>query len=173
MKNFMKTNKAAFFDRDGTLINDINYLSRLEDVVLIPKAVSLCRLLASQGYKIFVVTNQSGIARGFFDEPFVQQTHAYLDTLLREQGVQVDGWYYCSHHPEKGAVSEYITACVCRKPMPGMLQQAAREHNLDLKNSLMFGDKLLDLQAGWAAGCRSFEITRALQLSDQQMAFLY
>ncbi|MBX9830671.1 HAD family hydrolase [Candidatus Babeliales bacterium] len=173
MKNFMKTNKAAFFDRDGTLINDINYLSRLEDVVLIPKAVSLCRFLANQGYKIFVVTNQSGIARGFFDEQFVQQTHAHLDALLREQGIAVDGWYYCPHHPETGAVSEYITPCLCRKPMPGMLQKAAHEHNLDLKNSLMFGDKLLDLQAGWAAGCRSFEIKRALQLSDQQMAFLY
>lgn len=172
MKNFKGSYKAAFFDRDGTIIDFVDYLASLDDIVLIPRAVYLCRLLANKGYKIIVITNQSGIARGFFDEQFVQKTHAHLDTLLREQGVVIDGWYYCPHHPEAGVIQSYIQSCGCRKPMPGMLQQAAVEHDIDLTASLMFGDKLLDLQAGWAAGCRSFEISRVLQLSDQQMALL-
>jgi D-glycero-D-manno-heptose 1,7-bisphosphate phosphatase len=142
--------KAAFFDRDGTLIIDKHYLSRLEDIELMPTGIALARWCQEQGYLLFVVTNQSGIARGFFTEQFVHQTHQVLDLLLQKEKIKITKYYLCPHGPND--------MCLCRKPAPGMLLQAAQEFNLDLQESLVFGDSDRDVHAGQAVGCRSYNI---------------
>ena len=164
----MKT-KAAFFDRDGTLIVDHDYLSDVGKVKLLEPAVALAKMCQARGYKLFVVTNQSGIARGFFDEAFVLQTHNYVQELLLPHDVCIEKFYYCPHHPEVGH-EKYRIACTCRKPLPGMLQIASREYNIDLSSSLMFGNQECDLLAGQAAGCRSFDITKLFNLSPDEVA---
>ena len=153
--------KAAFFDRDGTLIEDVNYLSDLKQIKILPGIVKHCLSLQKRDYKLFVVTNQSGIARGFFDEDFVKKTHEYLKKDFEKQGVFFESFCYCPHHPE-AKIEKYLLNCNCRKPKPGMFLKLANEFNIDLKKSLMFGDKLLDVQAGQAAGCESFYIQDAL-----------
>lgn len=165
--------KAAFFDRDGTLIKHVPYLSKLEEIVLLPHAVTIAQYLQAQGYLLFIVTNQSGIARGFFDEVFVQKTHDYLNTLLVEHGLKINNFYYCPHHPTEAVIKQYKIDCQCRKPEPGMLQLAAREHNLDLTGSLMFGDSPCDEQAGRAAGCMTFDMPSLLDVSPEAYAILF
>jgi D-glycero-D-manno-heptose 1,7-bisphosphate phosphatase len=145
--------KAAFFDRDGTLIKDVPFLSRLEDVELLPQAVELAQACLMQGYTLFVVSNQSGIARGFYDEAFVERTHEYLASLFAEHGVYFQDFYFCPHHPTEAVMPKYKIDCQCRKPKPGMLVQAAREHGIDLAQSILFGNEERDLAAGRAAGC--------------------
>ena len=113
-----------------------------------------------QGYELFVVTNQSGIARGFFDLNFVYKTHDVMASFLQTQGIVIKQWYICPHHPSEGTIKEFIKDCSCRKPKPGMLLQAAHEHNLDLSQSLLFGDQESDLFAGRAAGCKVFNIAQ-------------
>jgi len=146
--------KAAFFDRDGTLIKNVPYLSDLRDIELLPGIIDFCLQFQSQGYLLFVVTNQSGITRGFFSHDFVQETHHYLASLFADKGVIFSKFYYCPHHPSQN--------CFCRKPSPGMLELAAQEYNLDLTQSLLFGDKNSDIQAGSAAGCKAFYIQETL-----------
>jgi D-glycero-D-manno-heptose 1,7-bisphosphate phosphatase len=154
--------RAAFFDRDGTIIKDVSYLSRLEDICILPGIVNFCLFLQSLGFKLFVITNQSGVARGLFDETFVQKTHKYLNDFFLRQGVVFEKFYYCIHHPTKAVKIKYLRYCFCRKPNPGMFFRAARDYNINLSSSLMFGDKLLDLQSGIAAGCKSFFIQEIL-----------
>ena len=156
--------KAAFFDRDGTLIKDVSYLSRLDQIEFIPQALDVCRELQQHGYSVFIVTNQSGIARGFFDEAFVQKTHEHLQKRLRNHGVVVQACYYCPHHPTHEVVSRYKKTCGCRKPEPGMLVQAAYDFNIDLSRSMMIGDRDIDVEAGIAVGCRSFNIQELVQM---------
>ncbi len=152
------TQKAAFFDLDGTLIQDVHYLSNIRDIVLLDQGVSLAQMCQKQGYKIIIVTNQSGIARGYFDEKFIDQKHACVQELLQEQGVRVLKFYVCPHHHVHACDKRYKKDCLCRKPRPGMLIKAAQDFSLDLSQSLMFGDKTSDVQAGQAAGCMSFKI---------------
>lgn len=154
----MKKQKAAFFDRDGTLIKDVSYLSNINQIELIPGIVKFCLNLQKADYQLFVVTNQSGIARGYFDESFVQETHNILNDIFLKECVRFTKWYYCPHGSNG--------ICECRKPKPGMLLQAAQEYNLDLTKSLMFGDTSRDLEAGTAAGCRSFNILEALKAKN-------
>jgi D-glycero-D-manno-heptose 1,7-bisphosphate phosphatase len=151
-------NKAAFFDRDGTIIKSVNYLSDTSQIEILPGIISFCSFLQQQGYMLFVVSNQSGVARGFFDEDFVKKTNEYLQDLFAQQGVFFESFFYCPHHPLEAVKPEYLKSCFCRKPNPGMLINAAGKFDIDLKQSLMFGDKIIDLQAGFSAGCRSFFI---------------
>lgn len=146
----MSIKKAAFFDRDGTLIKDVNYLKSLSEVEILPGAVELCLDLQKKDYVLFVITNQSGISRRVFEKEFVEETHRYLSEVFSKLGVNFRGFYYCPHLPEHN--------CNCRKPLPGMILKAASEHKIDLTSSLMFGDKETDLKAGEAAGCKSFFI---------------
>ena len=152
-------NKAAFFDRDGTIIRDAGYLNSLEQIEIMPGVVDLCLSLQQQGYLLFVVTNQSGVARGYFDEKFVEETHRHLHDLFEKSGVVFREWYHCIHHPDYGGK----IVCECRKPKHGMLLRLAREYDIDMANSIMIGDKDLDIKAGEAAGCRSFYIQEVLQ----------
>gem|GEM_PF-852133 len=160
-----ETMKAAFFDRDGTLIKNVHYLSSLDQIQLIEQAVNFAAVCQEKGYTLFIVTNQSGIARGYFSAQFVERTHAVLYHQLQQRNVEIKKFYYCPHHPTDSVIPELRTLCNCRKPGPGMLLTAAHEHGINLQNSLMFGDKQIDLEAGEAAGCRAFSIDQILEQS--------
>ncbi len=145
--------RAAFLDRDGTINVEVDYLSSPEALELLPGAARAIRRLNEGGWLVVVVTNQSGIARGKLDEAQLTAIHAELDAKLQQEGARVDAYYHCPHHPEHGP-PPYRQECECRKPRPGMLLRAAREHDLELESSWMIGDSLRDLEAGRAAGTR-------------------
>jgi D-glycero-D-manno-heptose 1,7-bisphosphate phosphatase len=146
--------EAVFLDRDGTLIEEVHYLSSPEQVRLIPGAAEAVRRVNEAGVLVVVVTNQAGVARGYFPESRVAEVHAHLSALLAERGAKIDAYYHCPHHPTEG-VGAYRVACDCRKPKPGLLLTAAREMGIDLARSWMIGDKLCDAKAGEAAGCHT------------------
>lgn len=141
--------RAVFLDRDGTLNVEVNYLRRVEDLRLIPGAGEALAALRRQGFVLVGITNQAGIARGLLDETVLGAIHERLQALLAAQGARLDAVYFCPHHPE------FTGACECRKPLPGMLLQAAAELDIDLARSWMVGDTPADIAAGRAAGCRS------------------
>ena len=138
---------AVFVDRDGTIAFDVPYCSRVEDFHLIPGVADAIARLARSGWAIVVITNQSGIARGFFSEETLDAIHKKMQADLSSAGARIDGVYHCPHHPSEG--------CSCRKPAPSMILQAARELVLDLRRSVMVGDSVSDVRAGQAAGCRT------------------
>jgi D-glycero-D-manno-heptose 1,7-bisphosphate phosphatase len=142
---------AIFLDRDGTINEDVNFLSSPEQIVLIENSAEAIKEANELGLKVIVFTNQSGIARGYFTEEDLHRIHKRLDELLAEKGAKVDAYYYCPHHPTEGN-GEYKVECECRKPKDGMLQRASREQNIDLKKSFVIGDRCIDIQAGKTAG---------------------
>src|SRR5205823_6483112 len=145
---------AVFLDKDGTLIEDVPYNVDPARVRLMPGAAEGLRALHAAGYRLLVISNQSGVARGYFEEAALAAVGERLGELLAEAGVPLAGFYYCPHHPE-GSVAAYAVECSCRKPQPGLLVRAAREHGLDLAASWLVGDILNDIEAGRAAGCRT------------------
>jgi D-glycero-D-manno-heptose 1,7-bisphosphate phosphatase len=147
---------AVFFDRDNTLIVSDGYLGDPEKVVLIAGAADLIARVRKLGYAVVVVSNQSGVARGMFDETATQAVNARVQQLLLQANPQahIDAHEYCPHHPE-APVEKYRVRCDCRKPKPGMILKAARELDLDLSRSWLVGDAPRDIEAGKAAGCRT------------------
>jgi D-glycero-D-manno-heptose 1,7-bisphosphate phosphatase len=145
---------AVFLDRDGTINEEVGYLDRIEKLRLIPGAAGAIRRINKSGMKAVVVTNQSGIARGIYNEAFVAQVHARLREMLRAEGALIDAFYFCPHHPEEGQVA-YLKICGCRKPAPGMILRAAEELRIDPNRSYMVGDTLKDIEAGARAGANS------------------
>ncbi|MEX3972091.1 D-glycero-alpha-D-manno-heptose-1,7-bisphosphate 7-phosphatase [Paraburkholderia caribensis] len=146
--------RALFLDRDGVINVDIGYLHRKEDCVFLPGIFELVRTARRLGYDVFVVTNQAGIARGYYsEETFAEYTRWMLDQFVAE-GAPITQVYYCPHHPTAG-VGEYLRVCECRKPAPGMLMRAASEHDISLSSSLLIGDSITDMQAAQAAGVSS------------------
>ena len=139
---------AIFLDRDGTINVEKGYLYRFEDWEWIPGAVEAIRRINLMGYLAIVVTNQAGIARGYYDAEAVHELHTKVDCLLERVGAHIDGYYYCPHHPDHGE----FRSCTCRKPEPGMLLQACRDFDIDLNRSWLIGDKLSDIEAGLRAG---------------------
>ena len=140
---------AAFLDRDGVLNVDCGYAFRPEDLEMIPTAAAAVRLLNAAGYYVIVVTNQSGVARGFYSEAAVKLFNSHLQELLKAEGAHIDAFYFCPHHPD-GKIKELAILCHCRKPQPGMLEQAARDWPIDLARSFLIGDKDDDLAAARA-----------------------
>ena len=160
--------RAVFIDRDGTIILNDGDLGDPERVELLPGAAVAMRSLREAGYALVVVTNQGGVARGRYDEAAVHATHERLEQVLRQAtGLArvVDAFYFCPFHPE-GTVERYRREHPWRKPAPGMLLEASREHGLDLSSSWMVGDQERDAQAGAAAGCRSILIGAPNAASD-------
>lgn len=145
---------AVFLDRDGTLIRNCPAGCQPDQIEILPGVIAGLRLLQEAGYRLFIATNQSGIARGYFSEAQLAETNSRLLMLLSGHGVRIDGVYYCPHHPD-GVVEPYARTCACRKPQPGLLLQAAQRHGIDLPGSWMIGDILDDVETGHAAGCRS------------------
>lgn len=143
---------AVFLDRDGTINVERDYLHRIEDFAFIPGAPQAIRRLKDAGFLVVVVTNQSGVARGYFPETAVEELHRHLQRELGRVGAGIDAFYLCPHHPHAG-IGDYRIECACRKGSPGMLLQAAAEHHIDLGASWMVGDKAADIEAGRRAGC--------------------
>ena len=145
--------RAVFLDRDGTLLEEGNYVDRLDRLVFFPYSVDAVRSLNEAGFAVVIATNQSGIARGMYTEDFVKEAHRHVDERLRKGGARIDGYYYCPHHPE-GVVEALRRDCDCRKPKPGQLLRAAADLNLDLPRSFIVGDRWKDIEAGEAEGAR-------------------
>jgi len=145
------TQRAAFIDRDGVLNEDLGYVFRAEDFHWLPGAIVALARLQRAGYALVVVTNQSGIARGFYSEADLARLNSHMQAELQAQGVALAGIYACPHHPQ-ARVAAYRRDCDCRKPAPGLILQAAQALSLDLGRSCLFGDKASDIEAGRAAG---------------------
>ncbi|MFZ5812747.1 MAG: D-glycero-beta-D-manno-heptose 1,7-bisphosphate 7-phosphatase [Thermodesulfobacteriota bacterium] len=146
-----KTRRAVFLDRDGVLNEDRNYLWKPEDFVLLPGAVEALSRLQAAGFLLVVVTNQSGIARGFYTEQDYQNLTAYMRGLLEGYGIRLAGVYHCPHHPMHGK-GPYRVSCGCRKPQPGLILRAGEELGIDVRRSFLVGDKQSDMEAGRTAG---------------------
>jgi len=145
--NTAANSRAVFLDRDGTIMEDTNYVGKVEHVALIPEALQALKRLQDAGYKLFIITNQSGVGRGYFTHEAVESIHAHLDEQFGRAGVRFDRYYVCPHHPEDN--------CACRKPKPKFLLDAAREYGLDRSRCYMIGDRASDIQAGINAGVRT------------------
>lgn len=145
--NKSKLRRAVFLDRDGTILDEVGYLNHISRFRMLPGAVAGIRRLNLAGIPVIVVTNQSGVARGFFREEMIVQIHERMTAELGAGGAHVDGIYYCPHGTEVG--------CDCRKPLPGMLEQAAQEHGLEVAGSGLVSDRYDDIAMGHAAGCRT------------------
>ncbi len=149
-------NKAIFIDKDGTLIENVPYNVDPDLIELQPFAGEALKQLQEGGFKIIVVSNQSGVARGLFKEEKLEDVKQELARQLESFGVKLNAFYYCPHLPEaEGAVETYSLDCNCRKPKPGLLLKAAKENNINLESSWMIGDILNDTEAGNSAGCKS------------------
>ena len=144
---------AVFMDRDGTINEEVGYLSRLDLLKLIPGTPEAIRLINEAGMITVVVTNQSGVARGYFSEDFVETVHRRINEMLQEQGARIDRFYFCPHHPVYGN-GPYKIACSCRKPESGLFLRASEELDIDLARSYVVGDMLKDIDAGKRVGAR-------------------
>lgn len=144
-------NRAVFFDRDGTLNEEVHYLHKIEEFKWIEGAIDAIKYCNDNGYLAIVITNQSGVARGYYPESDIMKLYDWMNADLDKHGAHLDGIYYCPHHPQ-GTVKEYAIECDCRKPKPGMLFKAQKEHNIDLKSSYLIGDGARDVECAEAAG---------------------
>ncbi len=142
---------AIFLDRDGTINLDKEYLIHFEDFEPVPGTEEALRLLVELGYRLFVCTNQSGVARGYFSLEAVEQLNGRIQEYFAERGARLEAFAVCPHHPE-GVIPEFTKDCACRKPKPGLILQLANKHRLDLSRSYFVGDKLSDVQAGHNSG---------------------
>jgi D-glycero-D-manno-heptose 1,7-bisphosphate phosphatase len=142
---------ALFIDRDGTLTEEVGYVNHPKRLRLLPRSAQAIRRLNESGIAAVVVTNQAGVARGYFSEEVLAAVNTVLVARLKEEGAYLDGIYVCIHHPTEG-VPPYRVVCDCRKPKPGLLQRAAADHGLDLSRSTLVGDKPSDLVAARAVG---------------------
>ena len=162
------SSRALFLDRDGTLVHASHYPSRPEQLRLYDDIGPILRILQQEhDFRLIIITNQAGIARGYFTETDLQRMHDYLTGELAALGVHVDGIYHCPHHPE-GVIEELSFRCECRKPQPGMLLQAARDLDLDLEHSWFVGDILDDVEAGNRASCNTILVDLGTESLPQQ-----
>ncbi len=138
-------------DRDGTISEEVGYVNHISRYRLLPRSLEAIRLVNDAGFLAIVTTNQSGVARGYFGESLVGQVHERLLAWARDGGARLDAIYYCPHHPHEGE-PPFRADCDCRKPRPGMIRRAAREHGIDLSRSYVVGDTRADIEAGAAAG---------------------
>ena len=148
-------NKAVFLDRDGTIARDVHYCCRPEDFEILPTVPEAIRLLNQKDFKVIVITNQSGIARGYFTGEILAQIHNKMEQEFAQSGAQVDAIYYCPHHPDDG--------CNCRKPKTALFLEAARELEINLALSYVVGDMQMDIDAGKALGCKTVLVTTGPQ----------
>ena len=165
MPEVVKLKRAAFFDRDGVLNVDTGYVWRAADFVWRPTAIETIKRLNAKGVLVFVVTNQSGVARGLYGTDDVRRLHAHMQAELAEAGAHIDDFRYCPHHPQ-GVVAAYRQECACRKPASGMVLDLIRAWNVDPAASALFGDKESDLEAGLGAGVTSHLVTDERPLID-------
>ena len=159
----MAMNRAVFLDRDGTINEESGYLYKIEDCRFIPDAIAAIAQLKAAGFLVVIVTNQSGIARGYYTVDDLSRLHQYMEREIVDGGGKVDGWYFCPHHPD------FADDCDCRKPFPGMLRTAADELQIDLGSSWMIGDKIADVEAGLASGCQTALVRTGYGRSEEAL----
>ena len=148
-------NKAVFLDRDGVITKEPPYYAhKINQLELIPKSAEAIRLLNESGFKVIVVSNQSGVARGYYQERDIEVYNIAMQKKLEEKNAYIDAIYYCPHYSE-ATIEAYKIDCDCRKPKPGMLKRAEKDLEVDLKCSFLIGDKLSDIKAGYRAGCKT------------------
>ncbi|MCP3967768.1 MAG: D-glycero-beta-D-manno-heptose 1,7-bisphosphate 7-phosphatase [Lentisphaerae bacterium] len=150
----MSSKKACFLDRDGVINEEVNYLYEPDKVAIISGVTEALKMLKRHGYLTVVVTNQAGVARGFYEEKDIHAVHARIEKLLDKDGVGIDAFYFCPHHPE------FDTECECRKPNAGMLLQAAEKFDIDMNESFLVGDRISDINAARNAGCAEAYLVR-------------
>ena len=159
----MKSKKLAIFlDRDGVINEEVTYLSNPNDFKFIDGSIKALQILKKKGYLLIVITNQSGIARGYFTEMILYKIHDKMMKILKKNNIFLDDIFYCPHHPE------FTGACNCRKPNPGMIIQATKKYNIDLENSYMIGDTLNDISTGKNANCKTILVLTGYGKKDQK-----
>jgi len=163
-------NKAVFLDRDGTIIEEANYLANPDGVRLIDDAAKGIKLLRDAGYLIIITSNQSGVARGYFSEQTLLKVNQRMQEHLQEEGTDYDGLYYCPHH-KQGKVEAFALECDCRKPNPGMIHQANQDFELDLYQSWVVGDKLADVKFGLTVNCQTALVLTGYGQSTRDAGF--
>lgn len=160
---------AIFLDKDGTLIEDIPYNVDPASIRLMPRADLGLRRLYQAGYSFIIISNQSGVARGYFEEQALEGVRLRLQELLGQAGISLAGFYYCPHHPE-GKIAHYAVKCKCRKPLPGLVFTAAQDLGIDLRCSWFIGNTLTDVEAGQRAGCRTILLDRGQQTKQNTLS---
>lgn len=146
--------KAVFLDRDGTINEEVGYVNHIDRFILLPRVGEAIRTLNQNGFKVVVITNQSGVARGYFPESLIHLVHQKMKDLLMKEGAYLDGIYYCPHHPEAGE-PPYRQRCRCRKPNPGLVEKAVEDLDIDCSQSYLIGDRGKDIEFGHLIGTKT------------------
>jgi D-glycero-D-manno-heptose 1,7-bisphosphate phosphatase len=149
-----RTADAVFLDRDGTILDELGYVTPDSALHLYPYSLDAIRVLSTSGFAVVVITNQGGVGLGLYDEAFVDRTHAALDARIAAAGGRVAGWYYCPHHPE-AVIPSFKCVCECRKPATGLVSRAAQELGIDFARSWVVGDQWRDIEVAHRTGARS------------------
>jgi D-glycero-D-manno-heptose 1,7-bisphosphate phosphatase len=157
---------AVFIDRDGTLIEEVGFLNRVDRVELYPWSIDAVRVLNRRGLRVIVVTNQSGVARGLFPESVVGEVHRHIAARLEEGGARIDAYYYCPHHPD-GRIAAYARPCECRKPGRGLVDRAVAEFGIDPSQSFVAGDRAVDVDLAAGIGARSVLVRTGYGLTEE------
>jgi histidinol-phosphate phosphatase family protein len=157
----------VFIDRDGTLIEEVGYLDRVERVALYPWSIDAIRVFNRAALRVVLLTNQSGVARGFFTEMVVDQVHRHIASLLAEGGAHIDAYYYCPHHPD-GKVEAYARPCDCRKPGRGLVDRAVAEFGIDPAQSFVVGDRWLDVELARVISGRGVLVRTGYGLAEER-----
>jgi D-glycero-D-manno-heptose 1,7-bisphosphate phosphatase len=156
---------AVFIDRDGTINEQMGYINHISRFILLPGTIEGLRLLNRQLYLTIIVSNQSGVARGYFPIELVDQIHAHMRSLLEKEGAHIDGIFFCPHYP-KGIVPEYSIVCDCRKPGTGLIQRACKSFDIDLENSYIIGDRCMDMELAHRSNLKGILVTTGYGLGD-------
>jgi D-glycero-D-manno-heptose 1,7-bisphosphate phosphatase len=159
--------RAVFLDRDGTIIEEVGYLDRAERVEFYPWTIDAIRTFNRAGLAVVMISNQSGVARGFFTETVVDRVHAHMAAMLAEGGARIDAYYYCPHHPD-GKVAGYARPCDCRKPGRGLVDRAVRELDVDPARSFVVGDRWVDVALARAVGASGVLVRTGYGMSVEQ-----
>ena len=155
-------NKAIFLDRDGVINKEVSYLSNPDDFKLIEGSSEALRILKDLGYFLIIITNQAGVARGYYTEETLKEVHNKMIQILKQNSIELDDIFYCPHHPD------FTGACNCRKPNPGMILQAKDKYNINLKDSFMVGDTLNDIETGLAAECQTVLVLTGYGIEEKK-----
>ncbi len=164
----MKKNKCVFLDRDGVLIEDVGYLKNPEDIIIMPNSVEALQTLKARGFLLIIVTNQAGVAKGFFNMDELTAVNNRLLKIYEDNGIIIDDLYFCPHH-ESGTVEPYNIKCSCRKPAAGMVLKGIEKFSIDPLKSFMAGDKDSDIMLAKNSGLKSFYIKNAMYKHDESI----
>lgn len=158
---------AVFLDRDGTINEQMGYINHISRFVLLPGTAEAIRLLNMHQYLVIIISNQSGVARGYFPKELVDQTHAHMRALLATDDAHIDGIFFCPHYP-KGIVPEYSVACDCRKPGTGLIQKACERFDIDMENSYVVGDRCVDIELAHRSNVKGILVKTGYGIGDME-----